>query len=664
MAWPNLLCQCRVFLCGMIIALLLSFSLEAQSQERRSYQLGTATTSDLPHAVGVTLAALIKLKLLPSTGIDISARNTSGSRDNVRGLQDNTLDFAILTSLDARDVAIASASLPADQADSGLRLVTNLWQETYHFVVRKDLVPGDAFSDFLKLRGIKVALGERGSNGFADSQTLLEAFGLNIDEAFEIKDFDRRDAAAAFLNGELDAFIFKTGSSDLDLLSFLEDAGASAVLLSISDDDIETANQDGFPAWSSVEISAYSDAGQDAAQRTFAMNYLLAAAASVDDQVVYQITKTIFDNLPVLQGMHSATDSISLQDALQQIFLPVHPGAERYYTEIGLELPAFEPVRVSNLTQTEFLTRFPTIEDARRRLRDDNVSILGGQDGETIGRFTSELAGDLNGGTLRVLGMTSPDPANNIAQVLYAKGVDSAFVPLDILNYAVENNIYPGMQDKLVYTTELFPQEFHLITTRDIDAIEDLAGQPVNLGTKNSGSEFTASFLFDQLKIPVEPTYFETRKALDLLKNGDLAAVVVIAGKPAPLLQQDGITDGLRLLEVPLLEGDAYRPASMIAIDYPGMLDVGETVDTFSVRTALITYNWRADNPRYATLSNFVSALFDRLASLKDDSSGLHPKWNDINPFAELEGWRRFSAAENWLNSDQALARPDVELAN
>lgn len=622
--------------------------------------MGTSTTSELSHAVGVTLAALVKLKLLPTTGIDINAENTSGSRDNIRLLRAGDIDFAILTSLDAHQAVRGVGAFAGDEPDSGLRALTNLWQETYHFVVRKGLIPGGEFSALPDQDGLRMALGEPDSSSLTNSRALFEALNVDIDEAFEVQNLGNQAAAAAFLRGELDAFLLKTGASDLDLLSFLDEAGDEAMLLHVEEDDIQAANEGRLDVWSSVDIPLGSYPGQTRGQRAFATSNLLAASDRVDDEIAYQITRTIFDNLPILQGMHSATDGINLQYALEQIGFPLHPGAERYYREIGINLPEPEPIRVSNLAKTDFLARFQSVEQARLELHNGNVSILGGQDGETIGRFTSELAGDLQERALRVMGMTSPDPANNIAQVLYAKGVDTALVPLDILNYALEENVYPDMQNKLVYVSELFPQEFHLVTSRAITDIDDLVDLPVNLGTRGSGSEFTASFLFDRLNIPIEPTYHEPQRALDLLKKGELAAVVMIAGKPVPLLQQISLGDGLHLLEIPGLKDVAYRPATMTAVDYPSLLNADETVDTFAVRTALITYNWRTDNLRYATLSNFITAFFDRLASLPDDSIGLHPKWNDINPFAELEGWNRFPAAETWLNNERQPVNPET----
>jgi len=646
----------RVFLPNAFLVMLTWTIPAAYAQERLSYQLGTATTSELSHAVGVTLAALVKLKLLPAEGIDLNAQNTSGSSDNARLLGQGDLDFAILTSLDTRDVANRQALSEDSDADSNLRLLTSLWQETYYIIARRDVIPEGRFADLLALQGIRASFGEQGTRDLAIIRAFLSSFDVPIDDAFDLQDLSSQEAATAFLEGELDVVVLTSSGSDVDLSSFLDEAGEAAVVLDVSDDDLEAANGRGYPAWSSVPVSAGVSTDQETVKRTIAIDYQLGAAAAVDDEVVYQITKTIFDNLPILSGMHGATESISLENAFRQVFLPIHPGAERYYSEIGLELPVIPTLRISNLTAADFVTRFSSIQEARLRLSADNISILGGQDGHTIGRFTSELADDLKDLPLRIASISSPDPVNNIAQVLYAKGIDSALVPLDVLDYAIEEDIYPGIKDKVVYTTELFPQEFHLITTPDITTIDDLVDKPVGMGTKDSSSAFTASFLFDALNIPVEPVYIAPRRALGLLRSGELAAVVVIAGKPAPLLLEEGYASDLRLLEVPPLEGSPYRKAEISAAEYPGMMAAGSSIDTFAVRTALITYNWRTSNQRYAALSTFIAALFDKLSSLQGNSAGLHPKWNDINPFAEIEDLSRFGAAQSWLDRDRGAS--------
>ena len=65
----------------------------------------------------------------------------------------------------------------------------------------------------------------------------------------------------------------------------------------------------------------------------------LAVRADIDEDAVYQITKTIYENLPFLAGIHPATSFMSLQRATGGLPMPLHPGALRYYEEVGLQIP-------------------------------------------------------------------------------------------------------------------------------------------------------------------------------------------------------------------------------------------------------------------------------------------------------------------------------------
>lgn len=633
-------------------------SAEAQSTQRRSFDLGTSATSDISHAIGVSLAALVKLKLLPTTGIDINARNTLGSRDNIRLLRENELQFAILTSHDAYRMMRDGD----DTSGPGPMWLANLWLDAYCIVVRSEFGPTGNIADLSNLRGRPVAFGTAGSDLLANIQALLNAFELDAARDFKLRDLNRADAIDAFLNGDLDALVLQTKLPDSEIASFFERAGGSATLLDFSNEDIETANGGDLNLWTSVEVQANSFPGPVDTLQTIGMGNLLFANAEVDDDVAYQFTKAIFDNLPFLRELHPATKGISIENTLQAPAIPAHPGAETYYQEVGITLPEPNPIKVSNLTETSFLTRFQTVDEARTRLNNGTITVLGGQANETVDRVINELSSGLRDSDIRVVGMTSPSPADNIADVLYAKGVDSAVVPLDILNYARDQDVYPGMANKLVYATEMFSQELHLIAAETIRNIEELTDKPVNLGPRGSSSEFTASFLFDALNIPINPTFHDRRKALELLKTGELAAAVFVSGRPMPLLQEIQRDHGLRFLAVPPLEGPAYRPETITHNDYPAILAPGETVGTFGVRSALITYNWRTDNPRFAALSDFVTTLFDQLPSLRENAVGLHPKWRDIDPLAELEGWRRFPASQSWLEDlDGPDAAPDQD---
>lgn len=650
---------CPALLASACLLLLVQASVLAQPAQQQIYDLGTATTDGVSHPLGVTIAALIKLKLLPQANIDVDARNTQGSRNNALRLRNHDLDFAILNNRDAYHAYRGTGPLEDEGPDPSLQLLSNLWTSAYHFVVKSEYAPTGMFADFLNLKGRRIALGEAGSPSRDHASVLFAALDVDVDEAYQLEDLSSRNAARAFLDGELDGFLLIDERQGADIAAFLEEAGGGAAILAMGDDDIRAVKEDDAPVWNRIVIPANTLPGQPDDHMTIGMHNILCTNERIAEDVVHQITKTIFDNLPFLQEMHTATIGISLETALEQLVLPVHPGAAAYYREVGVTVPDVAPVRISTLSQTAFLTRFGTVQEARTQLNDGTITILGGQAGQTVTRMTTELAASLGDSGMRVVGMTSPKPAENIADVLYARGVDSAIVPLDILNYALAQNVYPDIRRKVAYVAELFTEELHLIASNGIAEIDDLIDRPVNLGPPGSASEFTASFLLDQLNIPVAPTYHDQRTALALLAQGDLAAVFAISGKPMPLLLEIPADAGLRLLDVPPLEGGAYRPATLAATDYPNLLTSGDNVGTFGVRTILLSYNWRSDNPRYRVLSTFIDRFFDRLPTLQQQDAGYHPKWRDIDPFREVQGWRRFPEAQSWIDiQDRPAAQP------
>jgi TRAP transporter TAXI family solute receptor len=76
--------------------------------------------------------------------------------------------------------------------------------------------------------------------------------------------------------------------------------------------------------------------GQDEDVATTAVVNFLVTHEGVSEETVYQMTKLLFENLPALEAAHAAAKQISLDNALEGMPLPLHPGAERYYTEQGL----------------------------------------------------------------------------------------------------------------------------------------------------------------------------------------------------------------------------------------------------------------------------------------------------------------------------------------
>jgi hypothetical protein len=114
--------------------------------------------------------------------------------------------------------------------------------------------------------------------------------------------------------------------------------GEKATLLSFTEEQARQADG-GLGLWTSYLIPATVYPGLKKDVMTIAQPNFLSVRADIDEETVYLITKTIYENLPFLNAIHKATTAMSTDMALAGLPMPLHPGAARYYREIGLTIP-------------------------------------------------------------------------------------------------------------------------------------------------------------------------------------------------------------------------------------------------------------------------------------------------------------------------------------
>ena len=108
--------------------------------------------------------------------------------------------------------------------------------------------------------------------------------------------------------------------------------------LNFTPEQVAEVNSD-FELWTPYTIPAGTYPKQDQDINTIAQPNILAARADVPEKDVYEITKTIYNNLPFLNNIHPATKAMALEKAIAGLPLPLHPGAARFYKEQGLNIP-------------------------------------------------------------------------------------------------------------------------------------------------------------------------------------------------------------------------------------------------------------------------------------------------------------------------------------
>jgi TRAP-type uncharacterized transport system substrate-binding protein len=273
---------------------------------------------------------------------------------------------------------------------------------------------------------------------------------------------------------------------------------------------------------------------------------------------------------------------------------------------------------------------------------------------DTYLQIAYDLADVLNDGdNLRILPIAGIGGPKNIRDVRYLRGIDIGLTQTNILNNFRRSNERMGQHDdKIVYIAKLFTEEVHLVARNEITSIEQLRGLKVNLDAKASGTSYSMRDVFKALNIEIQEVSMSQAEAFEKVKSGEIAATVLIAGKPVRSMAKLNPADRLHFVPIPYppqLIAD-YYPSSLTRDDYPDIIPTGQSVDTIAVGAVLIAYNWPKTNvDRYRRVQRFVEALFPKIAEFQKPPR--HSKWREVNLAAQLPGWTRFDAAQAWLDA-------------
>jgi len=294
----------------------------------------------------------------------------------------------------------------------------------------------------------------------------------------------------------------------------------------------------------------------------------------------------------------------------------------------------------------------PNLGGLGERLNANTISIVSGNPNATYLSVAYDLSDVLDDGDdFRILPVIGKGGGQNIRDVRFLKGIDLGITQSIILNQYRASNEIGNIDSQIDYIAKLFNEEMHVVVRADsgITSLSQLDGKKVNFSDVGSGSQLSSRDIFRRLGVhPIEVNMGQA-DAVQQLKTGELAATILIAGKPTGLMGKLRAAEGLRFLPVDFSKPlqDDYLPASLSHADYPNMVAADRDVDTIAVSAVLICYNWARNSDRYRRIAKFVDRFFPRLSDLQKPPH--HPKWRETNLAAVLPGWNRFPAATDWL---------------
>ena len=305
---------------------LAALSLSGAAQAQQFFRIGTGGTAGTYYPVGGMIANAVS----QPGKIVVTAQASNGSLANVTGIAGGAIESGF-SQADVASWAFTGRGIYEGKPNvPGLRLIANLYSESVHLVVRK----GSGIKSVADLRGKRVALDEPGSGTLVDARIILAAYGIKESD-IKPEYIKPNQAGDKLKDGALDAFFF-VGGAPAGAIAELASAGAGIDLIAIDGAPAEIIRKtDTFFSADLIPAETYKGIG---ATQTLAVGAQWVTSDKADANTVYEITKALYGDAAqkALAAGHAKGKQITRENAVKGAGIPFHPGAERFYKEVGL----------------------------------------------------------------------------------------------------------------------------------------------------------------------------------------------------------------------------------------------------------------------------------------------------------------------------------------
>ncbi len=314
-------------LCALTVSAI-ALGAPAMAQERVFVGIATGGTGGTYYPLGGMLAQLISNTAeLEGRRISATAETGNASVANAGLLAQGEIETAFIAA-DILDAAYNGLNQFEGNAAENIRALGSLYPETVQLVARA----GANISSFADMAGKSVSSGSPGSGQWQLLGDLLEAHGMAREDVSE--DYSSFSQSADKLrDGNLDASLITAGIPTASITELAN--GHDITVVPLSGDEI-AALQEVQPYYASVTLPAGTYRGIDEDVETLAVRAIWATHADLDDDLAYAMVKALYENTETLAQVHVMGGQISLETALESVSVPLHPGAERFYREMGM----------------------------------------------------------------------------------------------------------------------------------------------------------------------------------------------------------------------------------------------------------------------------------------------------------------------------------------
>ena len=321
----------------ILFAALFSFNTVAKSAE--FFSIGTGGPTGVYFQVGNAICKMLHKSAIAKEhgrkkGIDkayrCTAPSTGGSNYNIGQIKDGEFQFGVAQS-DWQFHAYNGSSKWKGKQYSNLRAVFSVHNEPFQIWARKKA----KVKDFAGLKGKTVNIGNPGSGQRGTMEVLMGAMGVDNSYFKGVTELTSSEQVKALCDGKIDAYGYSVGFPN-GAMEQAATCAAKALPINLTGSEVQGLI-DGAPYYAAATIPAKTYTGQKKDVTTFGVKATVVTSADVSEDLVYQVTKAVFENFDSFRNQHPAFGPLEKKNMISDgLSAPLHPGAIKYYKEAGL----------------------------------------------------------------------------------------------------------------------------------------------------------------------------------------------------------------------------------------------------------------------------------------------------------------------------------------
>ena len=320
-------CRASLAVAGLLL-LGLAAPGTGRAAEERFITIGTGGQTGVYYVVGQSICRLVN-RGGEQTGLKCTAPATGGSVANVNAIRNGEMDLGVAQS-DIQFNAM-KGNAPFDQlgAMEDLRAMFSVHPEPITIVARKD----SGIKTFDDLKGKRVNIGNPGSGSRATFEVLMNKLGWTMGDFALAAELKPAEQAQAMCDNNVDAIVYTVGHPN----GSIKEATTSceAVLVPIEGEAVDALVAEN-PYYAQTVIPGGMYTGTDADTPTFGVLATFVSSAEVPEDVVYEVTKSVFENFDRFKKLHPAFENLDPKSMVSAgLSAPLHDGAAKYYKEQG-----------------------------------------------------------------------------------------------------------------------------------------------------------------------------------------------------------------------------------------------------------------------------------------------------------------------------------------